>query len=326
MRLLRTRDLEFEEFLGGQLPWYAILSHTWEQEEVSYQEMVKSRQDQRVRSKLGYMKIENCCKRAAKANYNYVWIDTCCINKESSAELSEAINSMYQWYSDAAICYAYLADVPEVKGGLKAHPHFAKSRWFTRGWTLEELIAPTEVIFVASNWQPIATRQELSDSIAQITGIHEEALRDMDLDLERYSIAQRMSWAAKRTTTRPEDRAYSLMGLFNVNMPLLYGEGAKAFSRLQTAIINQSDDHTIFAWTDQNERGRPRGLLAPDASYFEHSHGIVRKTYGNVSRPYNMTNMGLKIQLELSEFPIPRGFPGPPIFAAALNCKVTMVV
>ena len=126
--------------------------------------------------------------------------------------------------------------------------------------------------------------------------------------------------AAKRTTTRIEDRAYCLMGLFNVNMPLLYGEGHKAFDRLQTAIINQSDDHTIFAWTDPKQRGRPRGLLAPDVSYFEHSQDIVRESYENVSRPYTMTNVGLQIQLEISTSSIPRDFPGPPIFAAPLNC------
>ena len=122
MRLLRTQSLEFEEFLDAKLPQYAILSHTWEQEELSYQEMIKSLQDRRIRSKLGYQKIKNCCKYAADRHISYVWIDTCCINKESSAELSEAINSMYQWYSNAMVCYAYLADVPDFKGDLKANP------------------------------------------------------------------------------------------------------------------------------------------------------------------------------------------------------------
>ena len=321
MRLLRTKDLGFEEFLGEEVPKYAILSHTWEQEEISYQEMNKSREDESIRLRLGYKKILYFCTHAAIAEIEYGWVDTCCINKESSAELSEAINSMYRWYKDAAICYAYLGDVPDFRGDFAANSYFSKSRWFTRGWTLQELIAPVNLIFMASNWQPIATREELNDSIPCITGIHEQAFRLMHLNPNNYSIAQKMSWAAKRTTTRYEDRAYCLMGLFNVSMPLLYGEGAKAFIRLQTAIINQSDDHTIFAWTDKFERGRPRGLLAPDASYFEHSRDIVRKTYGNVSRPYNMTNMGLQIQLELSEFPIPRGFPGLPIFAAPLNCN-----
>ena len=177
------------------------------------------------------------------------------------------------------------------------------------------------VTFLASNWKTIAWGGDITRYLAQITGIHEDVLQHVKPKLNVYSIAQRMSWAAKRTTTRIEDRAYCLMGLFDVNMPLLYGEGAKAFSRLQTAIINQSDDHTIFAWTDPKERGRPRGLLAPDVSYFEHSRDIVRSSFDGVSRPYTMTNMGLQIQLKLSESPIPCGFPGPPTFAAPLNCN-----
>ena len=321
MRLIRTGDLEFEEFLGENLPKYAILSHTWEQEEVSYQEMIKSPENQHVRSRLGYTKIVNCYEYIANTGFDYVWIDTCCINKESSAELSEAINSMNRWYSDAVICYAYLADVPMVKGNFEANPYFAKSRWFTRGWTLQELIAPEELIFLASDWKALAPRGKTTHYLAQITGIHEDILKYHRPSLKRYSIAQRMSWAAKRTTTRIEDRAYCLMGLFDVNMPLLYGEGAKAFSRLQTAIINQSDDHTIFAWTDQHQKGSCRGLLAPDASYFEDSRDFETFPYEAVSRPYTMTNMGLQIQLNLSKLPNPYDPSQRPIFAAPLNCR-----
>ena len=229
---------------------------------------------------------------------------------------------MYHWYSQAIICYVYLADVPDVKGDMEANLYFVNSKWFTRGWTLQELLAPWEVMFLTSNWQPIATKKELKSLIAQITGIHEEAVLYMRPDSDRYSIAQTMSWAAKRTTTRIEDRAYCLMGLFNVNMPLLYGEGPKAFIRLQTAIINQSDDHTIFAWTDQTGRGVSRGLLAPDPSYFEHSREFEAFPYEAVSRPYTMTNMGLQIQLKLSELPNPYGPSQRTMFAAPLNCSL----
>jgi hypothetical protein len=166
MRLLRTEDLAFEEYLGEKRPPYAILSHTWEREEVSYQDMITGNPI----AKLGYTKIQQCCARAAHDGYSYVWIDTCCINKDSSAELSEAINSMYRWYQSAAICYAYLVDVV-INDGMTA-PDISKSRWFTRGWTLQELIAPRKVVFFSSNWHKIATKDESRARIAQITRIH----------------------------------------------------------------------------------------------------------------------------------------------------------
>jgi hypothetical protein len=173
--------------------------------------------------------------------------DTCCIDKSSSAELSEAINSMYAWYQRGVVCYAYLSDVqlwstyqPEDADGAwvaenpEAVLQVMKSRWWTRGWTLQELIAPPSVVFYAATsqgWSKIGTKGSLIDLVAARTGIRDDILRG--LDVKKCSVAQRMSWASQRETTRTEDLAYCLLGIFGVNMPLLYGEGSKAFLRLQ---------------------------------------------------------------------------------------------
>ncbi len=274
MRLLNVNNLEFEECVGDGLPAvasYAILSHTWGQEEVSFADHVSGQSS----SKSGYQKIRSCCKLASSEGFRHVWIDTCCIDKSSSAELSEAINSMFQWYRDAAICYAYLSDVDSSEDPAHALSSFSRSRWFTRGWTLQELLAPAEVIFLGSDWTEIGTKGSLCATVSRITGIDEKVLSGGDWS--RYSVAQKMSWAAGRQTTRPEDEAYCLMGLFDVNMPLLYGEGRKAFSRLQQEILRISDDQSIFAWShpevDQSHL-HISGLMAPSPEHFKHASGI----------------------------------------------------
>ncbi|KAK3301726.1 heterokaryon incompatibility protein-domain-containing protein [Chaetomium strumarium] len=247
MRLLKTRDLEFEEFANDEhRPPYAILSHTWGPDEVTFAHRV-GRQDP---AKAGYAKIHGCCKIAESEGFQYVWIDSCCIDKSSSAELSEAINSMFQWYRDAAICYAYLSDVRVLEDPAGEMPAFSASRWFTRGWTLQELLAPTELVFFASDWTEIGTKSSLARTVSRITRIDEKILKGGDWS--GYSVAQKMSWAAGRQTTRPEDEAYCLMGLFDVNMPLLYGEGRKAFLRLQQEILRVSEDQSMFAWSCDN--------------------------------------------------------------------------
>ena len=183
MRLLHSQTLKLEEFHDWTLKPYAILSHTWGEGEVSFQEM----QSGEGSRKAGYSKILGCCKAAAADGFEYVWIDTCCIDKTSSSELSEAINSMYKWYQEAEVCYVYLADVfPEISTSS-----FAKSRWFTRGWTLQELIAPSSVTFFDAHWRDIGTKASLVKPIAKITGIHIDALRNARVS--RFSVAQRMS-------------------------------------------------------------------------------------------------------------------------------------
>jgi hypothetical protein len=208
MRLINSATLELKEFAENDIPKYAILSHTWGSEEVSLQDV--QRND--TAGKVGYSKIKSCGAQAAIDGFDYFWVDTCCIDKSSSAELSEAINSMYRWYKNAEICYAYLADVlPDVEPRRKDSP-FRNSRWFTRGWTLQELIAPLSVTFYASDWREIGTRSDLEETISEITGIDIRIFRGEHP--RTVSIAQRMCWASKRETTRTEDIAYCLLGIF----------------------------------------------------------------------------------------------------------------
>jgi Heterokaryon incompatibility protein (HET) len=237
MRLLQTATSEIEDFIC-QVPEYAILSHTWGEGEVSYQELISGAGVQ----KKGWSKIRDCCARAAKDGWKYVWIDTCCINKESSAELSESINSMFAWYEQAAVCYAYLADVDGRSDDYNSQLYL--SRWFKRGWTLQEFLAPPFLIFLDQNWAELGTRYSLRNIISPVTKIQPQQM----IDFRSCNVATKFSWAALRETTRPEDQAYCLMGLFGINMPLLYGEGSKAFTRLQQKIIASNNDESIFAW------------------------------------------------------------------------------
>lgn len=193
-------------------------------------------------------KIKMACAIAREAGYWYIWIDSCCIDKTSSSELSEAINSMYAWYGDARICYAYLADVPPGETTQSEDSDFRRSRWFTRGWTLQELIAPAKLVFLCAEWETIGSKHDLVDVLEEITGIDRDALLLDGTDLNKFSVAQRFSWASMRETERVEDHAYSLMGLFDINMPTLYGEGERAFRRLQEEILRRTPDQSLFAW------------------------------------------------------------------------------
>lgn len=247
MRLLDTHTRKLVEYFDPDIPPYAILSHRWGSEEVSFTEMLDH--GRRVERKAGFAKIKKFCTQARQGGYKYAWVDTCCINKDSSAELSEAINSMFRWYDESAVCYAYLSDVPGTLGQDDKMEALKKSEWFTRGWTLQELIAPRELSFYAADWTELGTRRNLRPMIESITGIPTSALGASIKSLSSmFSIAQRMSWSANRVTTREEDRAYCLLGIFDVNMPLLYGEKSKAFLRLQEHIISMSNDQSIFAW------------------------------------------------------------------------------
>lgn len=200
-------------------------------------------------------KVQDACAVARADGFRYIWIDSCCIDKTSSAELSEAINSMYMWYRNAVVCYAWLADVPCLSDENDPHAPdslFRNSKWFTRGWTLQELIAPPTVVFLSALWNPIGTRASLGDTIHEITNINVRILKgDPEKPIASVSVAERMSWAARRKTTRIEDEAYALMGLFDVSFAIVYGEGRRAFVRLQEAILRQSPDSSLLAW------GRP---------------------------------------------------------------------
>ncbi|KAK0724900.1 heterokaryon incompatibility protein-domain-containing protein, partial [Lasiosphaeris hirsuta] len=222
---------------------YLILSHTWGDTEVSFHEA----HDIRVtRQKKGFRKIESMCKAARQESYGYVWVDTCCIDKSSSAELTESINSMFRWYREADCCVVYLEDLAPGEGDA-TEEELRPCRWFTRGWTLQELIAPGEIKFVDASWTLRGTKETLFAALHNITGIDNMVLRS-SYNLDRVAVARRMSWAASRETTRIEDKAYCLMGIFGVNMPLIYGEREMAFIRLQETIAQQSDDLSLFAW------------------------------------------------------------------------------
>ncbi|MCJ1400757.1 hypothetical protein MMC11_003965 [Xylographa trunciseda] len=169
MWLLDSSTIELKEFTAEDIPDYAILSHTWGEGEVSFQDMRGASQE--IKYTKGYEKIKRCCEQAVADGFEYVWADTCCIDKSSSSELSEAINSMYKWYSDSQVCYTYLVDVPSNEDPTIGGSAFARCRWFTRGWTLQELLAPQCMVFYGKNWEEIGTKASLQVVISRVTGI-----------------------------------------------------------------------------------------------------------------------------------------------------------
>jgi hypothetical protein len=245
MRLLeRKNDDEFTltKDIIDNIPNYAILSHTWgagaDTEEVTFRDLT----DGTGKDKTGYSKIRFCGEQARHDGLEYFWVDTCCIDKSNNTELAEAINSMFRWYRNAAKCYVYLSDVPRDAPDadnafceLPWESAFRKSRWFTRGWTLQELLAPKSVEFFSKTWDSLGDKKSLEQYICEITGIPDKALRGVPLS--DFSVTERMSWAERRETTRKEDQAYSLLGIFDVYMPLIYSEGKEhAFKRLREVI------------------------------------------------------------------------------------------
>lgn len=277
---------------------YGILSHRWldDTEEVDFED-IKSLEV--AEKKQGFKKIAGCCKLAKRDGLKFIWIDTCCIDKKSSAELQESINSMYKWYAQAKACYAYLKDT-KPGDDMRAEP---VDEWFTRGWTLQELIAPGNVEFYDMNWNFLGTRSFLKDIICKITGIDAKLLErtsQIQEHLLSYSVAERMSWASGRETKEVEDQAYSLFGIFNVNMPMLYGEGNNAFLRLQEEIIKSSDDHSIFAWNGIQLKNP--GMLALERDYFKDCRSVKSTRSQRGRSAYGITNRGLSITLTLRQW------------------------
>lgn len=298
MRLIncRTRPLQLESFGDEDRPAFAILSHTWEAGEVTYQDFANVD----LRTTLnGWSKLEGACRMSRESGFDYLWMDTCCIDKQNTAELAESINSMFQWYNDADLCLVYISDYDAVSTDSKA---LSESRWFERGWTLQELIAPKIVSFHDREWRLFGTRSSMLAELSAITNIGAEVLspaEDVDLRdiLDDIPVARRMSWAAKRKTTKKEDIAYCLLGIFGVNMPMLYGEGAAAFRRLQEEIIKDSNDLTLFAWKSQD--GNPvgyRGILASSPSEFILASNLEAVNEAKFNPEYSMSNKGLRIQ------------------------------
>lgn len=364
MWLLHARSFSLKHTTDSFAHAYAILSHTWEDDECTFQDLCAGS----GKGKRGWLKVRNACAQALKDGLEYIWIDTVCINKESSAELSEAINSMWQWYCDAQVCYAYLSDVdkgcPELTDlalrdvcpttavsdlSLSADPiedpdafkppdafqpsdafqpppestqhwlhAFARGRWFTRGWTLQELIAPEHVVFFDCGWSRIARKSSIPQALWKITRIDPLALENR-ASLPSLIIARKMSWARGRRTTRVEDRSYSLLGLMGVNMPLLYGEGERAFARLQEEIIKTSSDHSVFAWDEFPVRkymtGEARDILfASSPDQFTYGAKMVRWVGDVVDLPFRVTNKGVSFDGLLITGKEPEYF-------AALNCR-----
>lgn len=225
-------------------PPYAILSHTWgaDEEEVTFKDLVNGS----GKSKAGYTKIRFCAEQAARDGLQYFWVDTCCIDRSSSTELAEAINSMFRWYRDAARCYVYLSDVSVHDLNTTVSPSestwessFRRARWFTRGWTLQELLAPMSLDFFQRDGKRLGDKKSLELQIHEITGIPIQCLRGRSLS--SFSVQERLSWTRSRETKREEDNAYCLLGIFGVYMPLIYGEGKKnAFRRLNEELTKAS--------------------------------------------------------------------------------------
>ena len=285
---------------------YGILSHVWGDDEQTFQQVHElsssatndwEKADSSLLAGLS-PKIKEVCRFTASLGLSWVWVDTCCIDKTSSSELSEAINSMFQWYSESQVCVTYLADVPDSRDHEIREQAIRNSKWFTRGWTLQELIAPCAVLFVSSLWTWIGTKSTLAPLITEITGIDIEVLT-FQRKLAEISVARRLSWASKRHTTRVEDQAYSLQGLFGVNMPTIYGEGQAAFRRLQEEIIKLYPDHTIYAWNNKSSIS----LLASSPSDFSDSATMDTLDFAQIPRAVD------QFVMTIPEVRIPHYFP-----------------
>jgi hypothetical protein len=257
MRLLETIDgctYKLTSYFVNKsgIPPYAILSHTWEDsQEVTFDDINEDSRSRYKRwrasvrmlqRKAGYDKLRFCAKQANRDGLQYFWVDTCCINKSDPRELETAINSMFCWYKNASKCYVYLSDViVEHQSGGGQDPAwqlaFVKSRWFTRGWTLQELLAPAVVEFFSKEGKCLGNRLKLKEIIHDITNIPAAALAGAPLD--EFGVDERLSWASTRQTTREEDEIYSLLGIFDVKLPFIYTEGYdKALRRL----LHEIDD------------------------------------------------------------------------------------
>jgi hypothetical protein len=266
MRLVKFNDHgepSLVERNGDNIPVYAILSHTWgaDSEEVTYEDLIEGTSTH----KTGYDKIKFCAQLSDQDGLRYFWIDTCCIDKSTSDELSTAINSMFRWYQHASKCYVYLSDVQvsdEVVDvqlfRITWEGAFRQSRWFTRGWTLQELLAPATVVFFSKESRQLGSKITLEREIFEITKIPTTALRGQPL--AEFRVSERLSWAANRNTTMREDKIYCLLGIFGVFLPLIYGEGEDhASQRLEEEIQKQ---FSRKAWQDTD----PQDLPIPTSS------------------------------------------------------------
>ncbi|KAG0702636.1 hypothetical protein DFH29DRAFT_491604 [Suillus ampliporus] len=257
-----TREESLQKVLRHRVK-FATFSHRWfHTGEPTFQDMSKSRKDM-LKNLAGYPKLTKFCEKAKEYDCELAWSDTCCINKDSSAELDEAIQAMFNWYRTAAVCIAYLACSSSVSD-------FEQEPWFTRGWTLQELLAPEKMKFYGRNWEPLSDNPDDKHPTATIPDVEKSTITSPpdiltaitrlteigSSDLTGFSpgisrVHQRLRWASKRTTTRIEDMAYSLIGIFDVSMPITYGEGQRSWFRLMEIILQQCKSWDIFAWAGE---------------------------------------------------------------------------
>jgi|SRR3569833_2134017 len=284
MRLIECNDDGFKLRTFRDVPDYAILSHTWgpDDQEVTFKDMVGGTGAE----KIGYEKIRFCGTQAKRDGLRYFWVDTCCIDKSNNNELATAINSMFRWYQNATRCYVYLSDI-EGNCGSKSEweAAFQKSRWFTRGWTLQELLAPSWVEFFTKEGRRLGDKRSLEKQIHEITGIAIAALRG--IDLARFDIEECFKWAETRQTTQEEDWAYCLLGIFGVFMPLIYGEGkAHAVRRLRKEIAEAANTND----KPSRQRGRPLDRdvsQVQPASFGPENQGLEAwQSYGTTSAEF----------------------------------------
>jgi hypothetical protein len=281
MRLLKLSshgDLSLTKDFGDDTPPYAILSHTWNEdndEEVTFSDI----ENKSGKSKAGHAKLQFCGKQAQRDGLKYFWVDTCCINKANYAELPEALASMFRWYRDAVKCYVYLSDVSTRKRDHNGQTEgtweagFRTSRWFTRGWTLQELVAPGSVEFFSREGERLGDKISLVKQIHEITQIPITALSGTPLP--RFSVDERKRWAAERETKKKEDKAYCLLGIFNVFIPVMYGEGDHAFTRLEEEIEKRSGQKNTAAV--MAETAETAETLSDSAAPSANAHWIVTR-------------------------------------------------
>lgn len=368
MRLLKTEGYQLVEANDLPIPFpeYAILSHTWisPKDEITYQDFKQRKGDieNDIFKQKGWAKLRRYCDRAKRDGWEWAWMDTCCIDKTNPADTQEAINAMFRWYQNAGVCYAYLDDVdtakvdgcpdsdlddiagrdsvadPASRTRTTLKGYLIHAKWFTRGWTLQELLAPPYLVFVDTSWRRIGTRESWADEIKQASRIEARHLTNFNpTDFISCSIAMRFSWASSRLTTVEEDETYSLLGLFGISLPLIYGEGRRqAFDRLQRKLITIYNDDSIFAWkiaqsksmrsAESQEKGkttsceshhRPSSLerhtkhhLLTLSAANEYDRGILApsireywdasniEALGLYGNSFSMTNQGLEIKAQ----------------------------
>lgn len=306
-RLISTSTYKLYENGDAELdgsPNYAILSHRWGTKEVTFQDLTDKvwRRDNLDAEQM--KKIREACKKARdrETPIEWLWCDTCCIDKTSSEELFRSLNAMFEWYRKATVCYAYLEDVkwdPIRKQMSKSVGNPSQeSVWFERGWTLQELVAPRFMEFFDRNWNFMGTRDDLSNKLQSVTGITKDYLTGAK-SFKEASVATRIGWMAGRTTTEIEDIAYSMLGLLDISMPIYYGEGVRCFMRLQRTLMETSSDESLFAWTIPadgltcyRKDGKTPiwapdrwGLLAPSPDCFRRYRDLVVLPHLYVLRP-----------------------------------------